>query len=117
MQNEILVRVLMLSFRFKCRAAVTQLHQVFDHNLDEKNSYREELRVRRQTLLPDHQERVGQVEAEEDDPAGGRGHIGPGEEGGDEEAEHDRGHRVGHHEAEDHRRVGLGKDVAVLKTN
>lgn len=78
-------------------------------------SYREELRVGGQTLFPDDQEGVGQVEAEEDDPAGRGGHVGPGEERGDEEAEHDGRHRVGHHEAEDHRRVRLGEDVSVLQ--
>ena len=79
--------------------------------------YREELCIRGQRLLPHNQERVWQVEAEEDDSPRGRGHVRPGEERGDEEAEHDGGHGVRHHEAEDHSRVGLGEDVAVLEGN
>ena len=64
--------------------------------------------------LPRDHEGVGQVEAEEDDASGGRGDVGLGEQGREEEAEADGGQAVARHEGENHRRVGEHDHLAVL---
>jgi len=66
-----------------------------------------------QLFLPHHHEWVWQIEAEEDDPAGGRGHVGLGEERGHEEAEGDGAQRVAQHEDEGHAGVRLSQDVTI----
>ena len=65
--------------------------------------------------LPDDHERVGEVEAEEDDPTGRGRDVCPREEGGQEEAEADGGDGVGQHEDEDQGGTGEGEYFPVLK--
>ena len=60
-------------------------------------SHRNYFEVWRERLLPDDEEGVGQVEAEEDDAARRRGDVGAREERRDEEAQHDGAHLRGNH--------------------
>ena len=52
-------------------------------------THRDDFEVGRERLLPDDEEGVGQVEAEEDDAAGRSGDVGAREQRRDEEAQHD----------------------------
>ena len=65
--------------------------------------------------LPDDHERVGQVEAKEDDAAGSRCDVGPGEEGREEEAQADGGDGVGQQEDKDQGGAGEGQHLAELE--
>lgn len=64
-------------------------------------THHSDLERHRQLLLPRDHEGVGQVKTEKDDAPCSSGNVGPGEEGGQEEAKGDRGQGVGQEEAED----------------
>lgn len=66
-------------------------------------------------VTPGDAQHVGQVEGEVDDAAASRGQVGAGEEGADEEALADGGHREGAEEEEDDGRVTVGQDVSQLQ--
>ena len=55
--------------------------------------------------LPDDHERVGEVEAEEDDATGRGRNVGPGEESRQEETQTDCGNSEGRQEDEDQGRT------------
>lgn len=66
-------------------------------------------------VAPGDAQHVGQVQREVDDATACRGQVGTGEEGADEEALADGGHREGAEEEEDDCWVAVGQDVSQLR--
>lgn len=73
------------------------------------------LQVSRHAVLPGEAENVWQVEGEVDDPTTGCGQAGPGEEGAEQEALHDRSSGEGQQEQEEDEWIAVMEDPSMLK--
>lgn len=73
------------------------------------------LQVGCHSVLPGETEDVRQVEGEVEDTTAGCGQAGPGEEGAEQEALHDRGGGESQQEQEEDERVAVMQDSSMLK--